>query len=123
MLKLEKTNFKIIDINKSNKEILIEDNIKLNNQILIDKYYLEKIMPKINKISKKIIEDEDEDPSKIKSLYDELKKLRLFFLNNYEKNMSKKAVDYYMKNIRFLALELRGREKIKYNEKTSSRRR
>lgn len=98
--------------------------IILNNQKLIDQLYLNKIMPKINQISKRILiylnnEDDDEDQTSL--LYDDLAKLRSLILKKYENFLSEEAILMYMKSIRFLASQLKKRLKSYNYEKVSNR--
>lgn len=59
-------------------------------------------------LSKKILIhlEEDDDPEETALLYDELARLRSIILKQYEGVLSKRAIAEYMKNIRFLALNL-----------------
>lgn len=108
-----KTKYKLIDQTISNN--YLELNIKkhtiiINNQDLIDSIYLNKIMTKINKLALKLLplmEEEDSDYDELILAYDDLSRLRDYILNNYDKFLSKKAKSYYLKNIRFLTLELK----------------
>lgn len=120
---------KFINRELSNNYLELEINkitIILNNQRLIDELYLNKIMPKLDALAKEILlylNSEDDDEDKTSLLYDELAKQRSIILKRYEKFLSDEAVHKYMKNIRFLASELKKRL-LTYNyEKVSRRRR
>ncbi len=98
--------------------------IILNNQELIDEICLKEIMPKINKLAKKIliyIDDEDDDQEQTSLLYDDLAKLRSLILKKYENHLSDEIIQIYMKNIRFLAGLLRKRLNTYQYEKLSNR--
>lgn len=98
--------------------------IILNNQKLIDELYLNKIMPKVDKIAKKILiylKNEDDDQDQTSLLYDDLANLRSLILKKYEKCLSEEAILMYMKKIRFLASELKKRLKTYNYEKVSNR--
>lgn len=98
--------------------------IILNNQKLIDEFYLNKIMPKVDKIVKRILiylNNEDDDQDQTSLLYDDLANLRSLILKKYEKCLSEEAILMYMKKIRFLASELKKRLKTYNYEKVSNR--
>lgn len=104
-----------------NKKIII-----LNDQKLIDQLYLNKIIPKLEKLARKILlylNTEEDDENETSLLYDELAKQRSIILKRYEKFLSNEAILLYMKNIRFLASELKKRLKTYNYEKVSTRRR
>lgn len=115
------------EVSKNYLELeLDKQKIILNNQKLIDQLYLNKIIPKLEKLAKKILlylNTEDDDENETSLLYDELAKQRSIILKRYEKLLSDEAILKYMKNIRFLASELKKRL-LTYNyEKVSTRRR
>ncbi|HHX33392.1 MAG TPA: hypothetical protein GX713_04130 [Mollicutes bacterium] len=78
------------------------------NQDIIDQIYLNEIFLLMRDLSKKILIhlEEDDDPEETALLYDELARLRSIILKQYEGVLSKRAIAEYMKNIRFLALNL-----------------
>ncbi|MDD2409801.1 MAG: hypothetical protein PHD03_03680 [Bacilli bacterium] len=104
---------------KLNKKTII-----LNNQKLIDQLYLKEIMPKLDKVTQKILlylNSDNDDEEQANLLYDDLAKLRSLILKKYEKFLSKEAIHMYMKNIRFIASELKKRLKTYDYEKVSNR--
>ena len=89
----------------------------LMNQPLIDRIILPMINADLDLLIKQIItclSEDDEDEGQISNLYDELAKQRSIILNKYEKYLSKRAQEVYMKKIRFAAFELKKRL-ITYN--------
>lgn len=78
------------------------------NQDIIDQIYLNEIFLLMRDLSKKILIhlEEDDNPEETALLYDELARLRSIILKQYEGVLSKRAIAEYMKNIRFLALNL-----------------
>ena len=78
------------------------------NQDIIDQIYLNEIFLLMRDLSKKILIhlEEDDDPEETALLYDELARLRSLILKQYKKELYKRAIAEYMKNIRFLALNL-----------------
>ena len=108
-----KKKYKLIDQTVSDIYLKLDINkrsIIISNQHLIDTIYLNQIMSKINKIALKLLpllDDEDSDYDELVLVYDELARLRDYILNNYDKYLSKSAKMAYLKNIRFLNLELK----------------
>ena len=83
--------------------------IVLINQLLIDKYIKFKYEPDFNKFVYNVISflENDPDSDNASLLLGELERERMVFLNKYEKYLSPKERDYYMKKIRLLANELK----------------
>lgn len=95
--------------------------IILINQILIDKYIKFKYEPDFNKFVYNVISflDNDPDSDNAALLLGELERERMVFLNKYEKYLSPKERDYFMKKIRLLANELKQLSLTKTNFKSS----
>lgn len=95
--------------------------IILINQILIDKYIRFKYEPDFNKFVYNVISflDNDPDSDNATLLLGELERERMVFLNKYEKYLSPKERDYFMKKIRLLANELKQLSLTKTNFKSS----
>lgn len=95
--------------------------IILINQILIDKYIRFKYEPDFNKFVYNVISflDNDPDSDNAALLLGELERERMVFLNKYEKYLSPKERDYFMKKIRLLANELKQLSLTKTNFKSS----
>ncbi len=107
--------------NKVNKFDLSHNSytIKLNrrevlivNQKIIDRILLMELFEKLNPVFKKIVcflNEEADDPESAGKLLDELARQRSIILKKYEKYLSLRAREEYLKKIRFLAIELKRR--------------
>lgn len=90
------------------EKTFLKKKLIISNQDIIDQIYLNEIFLLMRDLSKKILIhlEEDDDPEETALLYDELARLRSIILKQYEGVLSKRAIAEYMKNIRFLALNL-----------------
>jgi len=86
--------------------------LNIYSQPLIDKLSLREINHDLEPLLRQILlylaSDED-DETQTGRYYDLLAKQRSNILNNYEKKLSKAAVEAYMQKIRFVAFELKKR--------------
>ncbi|NLL02107.1 MAG: hypothetical protein GX265_03710 [Mollicutes bacterium] len=86
--------------------------VLLVNQKIIDRILLIELFKKLNPLFKQIIfylNEETDDTESAGKFLDELAKQRTIILNKYEKYLSLRAREEYLKNIRFLAIELKRR--------------
>ena len=83
--------------------------IVIYNQTLIDILIKEKLIPEYNKLVKKVLVFLEEDGSSDNAAYllDELARLYTIYLNKYEKYLSKKEKEKFMKNLRIITNELK----------------
>lgn len=83
--------------------------VVIYNQTLIDILIKEKLIPEYNKLVKKVLVFLEEDGSSDNAAYllDELARLYSIYLNKYEKYLSKKEKDKFMKNLRIITNELK----------------
>ena len=131
MYKLDKKNHKyktegILELigykTKINKQ-----EIEVYDQDLIDKLIKLKLVPEFNKVVKKILIflEEDNDADSTVLYLDELARIYALYLNKYERFLSKKEKEKFMKDLRILTNELKSltHKKVKNIVVRSGRRR
>jgi hypothetical protein len=110
----EKQNKQIKDINYNEPFIIKfkKHSINIYDDQIIDKYVKSAFDPKFNKLLADILtylDEDDSDSATGKDLFNELESLENFLLNNYGMFISSTLKEFYMKNIRILACELKVR--------------
>jgi hypothetical protein len=108
----EKQNKQIKDINYNEPFIIKfkKHSINIYDDQIIDKYVKSAFDPKFNKLLADILtylDEDDSDSATGKDLFNELESLENFLLNNYGMFISSTLKEFYMKNIRILACELK----------------
>lgn len=98
-------------------------NVLLANQMLKDKYIRYKYEPNFNKFIYNIVAfiENDPDSDNATLLLGELERERNVFLNKFEKFLSPKEREYFMRKIRLIANELKHISLTKTSVKSSVR--
>lgn len=88
---------------------IAKHDIVVFNQDLIDKLILKKIIPDFNRLVKKVLVfiEEDSNPDSAVLFLDELAKLYIQYLNKYEKHLSRKEKEKFMRDMRLITNELK----------------
>lgn len=117
-----KENYLILDFNLTEGYPLIikKNKLKLFNQEMIDHLVRIKFSPELNELIASILAYLETDEGNANFLLGELEREHSILLNKYDKFISAKEKEHYMRNIRLLANELR--QKIYNMTKVSHKR-